>query len=460
MDDAALDQRFGWRCLLPLHECRTVRLHGFTPEERDFLTRALHPIETADENDDACLWLIRGESDLETADGRERYDNARIVAVLARRRHAGGWRRCLRRTFPALHEYALFPASNPRVVVPLTSDGNTLTGLGLYRSGRPAGRAATRIAGIASRFHFYSPLRGHVLLIASQDPDSTQRSAASSLISAHVGSHAPSHAVYLGTTLGNRKTIVLPLTQSDPDTIAKIGATEPATASLAREAFVLEELARSGLGSNIPTVRALVPRDSSLALLQEYRKRLRAPKQVFEASVVRFLADLSTLGRHGKPLAPFVHELVASTTLATNGRAADATRSLIQQLEAIADSGAQVHVHHTHGDFTPWNCFWTGKGLFVFDWEESRPDGLALADAFNYMVMPAVLVGARFRTAETLTKAVRFGEDVAMAAGLHGAKTETYFALWLVDRFVRVRHARTEMRHRLARLMEALDANW
>jgi hypothetical protein len=62
---------------------------------------------------------------------------------------------------------------------------------------------------------------------------------------------------------------------------------------------------------------------------------------------------------------------------------------------ALSGSFAEKPVvcHRTHGDFAPWNIKVRARSLFVYDWEDSLPDGLALTDAFHFLYRQASLIG-------------------------------------------------------------------
>jgi hypothetical protein len=75
-------------------------------------------------------------------------------------------------------------------------------------------------------------------------------------------------------------------------------------------------------------------------------------------------------------------------------------------------------------------------GLFVYDWEESRPDALAFADAFRYVTAPALALqgpdGADPR--RVVAACLSFGEEVAFAGGLDARAVAVHLALFCVER--------------------------
>jgi hypothetical protein len=408
--------------------------------------------------DDADVWLIDGDTSPRVT--RSILENAQVVAVVARGFRARGWRVSLRRAFPALREYALVPASKPQLVVPLTSSRHVVSALRLYRPGRSLARAAICLAGAAARLHVRFPLRRHVLLIASRSVETMPAGAISTKMLCHFGAQTLEFALYLGTTFANRKTVILPLPDCDPNIIVKIGATTSAVDFLRNEALILQELEQSSLASWTPRVQALVSADGSFALFEEYRVRLRASKATLRTGVVQFLAGLSTLNRDTRPLASLLGEVRSLGATTASDQAAGPFGLLVSRLDALAKTNADFYVHRNHGDFTPWNCFWTRQGLFVFDWEESRQHDIALSDAFRYVVIPAILVGRRFHPKTTLEEAIHLGIRVADQAGLHDLDVNAYLALWLVDRVTRLSRPLPTMRGRYTQLMVALQEQW
>jgi hypothetical protein len=56
---------------------------------------------------------------------------------------------------------------------------------------------------------------------------------------------------------------------------------------------------------------------------------------------------------------------------------------------------SSIPMSRAHRDFSPWNCRVGNSGLFVFDWEFSRPSMPPLYDLFHYTSGPSALLGRR-----------------------------------------------------------------
>jgi hypothetical protein len=163
---------------------------------------------------------------------------------------------------------------------------------------------------------------------------------------------------------------------------------------------------------------------------------------------------LSKLYRSNRPLASVLEpsNLLTSSEVAAAGQAAYAV--VRDRLDALAAKGAVVWGHRSHGDFAPWNCTWTAKGFFVFDWEESREWDVALGDAFYFVVAPAVHIARSPNPQAVESTALALAGDVAKEAGPPIGDIRIYWALWLLQRMGR------QPAPLYGRLLERLAASW
>jgi hypothetical protein len=110
--------------------------------------------------------------------------------------------------------------------------------------------------------------------------------------------------------------------------------------------------------------------------------------------------------------------------------------------DVLSDKFASVPVvcHRTHGDFVPWNIRKSNGRLFVFDWEDSLPDGLALTDIFHFLYNQAYLVGP-WPGARNLTFSMaNSARSLAALVGLNELFTkqsiEVVFTVWMVQTYL------------------------
>jgi hypothetical protein len=434
MADATLDYQFGWRWLLPVAAGGRIRLYGFTSEEERFWRGALPALDWTADGDRADVLLVEGMRCMSQAmPSRTSIRDAQVVCMLVRRSQVRHWRTVLHESFPQVREYGLLPSGNPRVVVPLSSTRHATAALSLHRPGRWVARFGLMLARMLAVIGNFELLRGCVLLIATRSPEFIPNGAVQAELPARFGQQAMDYALYLGTPDENRKTVVLPLGDSSPRTIHKVASTPTARAALNNEASALSALSHSPLSTYVPRLDGLVSSDAAVTLYQEYRPRLHIGQRKLDAAVVAFLGRLMLLGRKSMPLSELLASLPADSNVSLPIEVDVACRALRERLQLLAVSGAEVWVHRTHGDFAPWNCAWTDQGLFVFDWEESREQGLALGDAFYYAIAPALLVQPNANAAKTLDTSLRLADRVVEASGVE-LVSRVYLAFWLLGR--------------------------
>jgi|GEM_PF-2278495 len=450
---SGLDFRYGWRWLLPLVAGQSVGLYGFSREEELFWNDVVMTAGLVGHVDNAEVLLVN-------ADGVAKYgspviadiDIAQVVCVVASGQLARRWRRVLRAKFSQLKEYSLLPAANPRIVVPLDSSRHAASGLSLHRPGRWTVRLGLLAARALVKVGCFGLLRRRVLLIATRAPDSLPLGALQAEFYKRYHHQGMDFALYLGTADDNRKTVVLPVGPSVPQIILKIAATPRARASLTNEAAALVALAQSPLAMCVPQLSGLVASGSTLNLYQEFRQRRFVGKRRMGAAVVHFLAQLSQVDRELAPLSELLAKLPLLPLVDELDGYAVAYCAVRRQLEALAASGAKLWVHRAHGDFSPWNCAWSDHGIFVFDWEESRRQSLALGDAFSYVISPAHLIQRKANAHTILSDTLSLAERVVHAGGLAGLDARDYLALWLLHRDC---HARL-----YGDLLVLLERNW
>lgn len=432
MSTPLLDLRFGWRWMLPALTSGGLRLYGFSTEEVEFWRQAWLSAGLDDKSGVAYVLMVDAEH-CGAQDGPRREDLsvARLVCVLASRRQARYWRSTLRDAFPRVCEYGLLPVTNPRLVVPLSSCSRAAQALSLHWPGRWMARAVVLAARLLARIGSLALLRGRVLLIATRSKTVLPSGVLQAGLTLSGDAHLFDYALYLGTPDDNRKTVVLPLGPSAPGTILKVAQTPRARASLDNEAGALAVLSRSALATSVPSFIDRVVSGQVITLHQEFRPRRWASQERMHYAVVEFLVKLALLERRSAPLLSLLPSVSPADRCAIPEAVSRACRVVRERLQVLAESGAEIWQHRTHGDFAPWNCAWTAQGLFVFDWEESREQGLALGDAFYYVIAPALLVQRNLSAAKTLEAALSMASRVAEASGGQ-LDSRVYLALWLL----------------------------
>lgn len=463
-----LDYRFGWRWLLPYAPGQKLFLGGFDKAEQAFWYGAVVSAKWVQEPKQAVGWIIN-------IDG---VSSGELEELIATHLSAVQWvvfagpgkavrrlRRRLAFKFSAIREYGLLPATNPRLVIPFHKTRHTLLALALHRPGRWTARLVVWLAAMLARFGVYFPLRHRVLLVASHTPSLQPIGALLAGVSDYLSGEGLDFALYLGTPDDNRKTVVLPLKRVTPAVLIKIGESIQARQALLNEANALaflgnpspqassfsqvafgrrESNGQSGsvvltdhlhnhpLAGQVPQMMGLVENGHGVALYQEYRARLKVRSIVLTDAVVDFLAQLSTIDRRSRPLQQVLDKLTFAGYCDLAGGEESSICSIWRWLQRRSEEGAVVHEHRCHGDCAPWNCSWTAQGLFVFDWEESKPQALAFGDAFYFVLAPALHVVGKKNHADLMQKALSLAEQVAKLSGMSRANVRVHFALWLL----------------------------
>lgn len=429
--DALLDFRFGWRYLLP--NLNVVRCVGLSAEERCWWDALTATTAKTGLRDSGCLVNLDRAGCL----AREEIGRMQVGWVCAW--GSGADVRRLRGSlhgFESVREYALLPGANPRIVVPLSSCARAVWGLRLHRPGRLLARFGTKIAEVLATLGNCSLLRNRVLIIAARGES------LANCIATTLGGRVPGlngdvdWALYLGNPQGSRKTVLLPITDSEPASILKSAEGVEARADLWREARVLESLSRTRIGHQVPRVIALGHQRGVLLLAQEYRSRRVARPGAMTSAVIDFLVDLANIAPESVSLRAW------SEGIRRDGRNRPFEAAAVLWDKAVLALGGldgRVWVHTSHGDFAPWNCNWSNRGLFVFDWELSATDNLALHDCFYYIVAPFLHVSEKPDAARVVDEALRFAcRVISRLSFVRGASDDTvgiaraYLSLWLM----------------------------
>jgi len=445
LSSALLDYRFGWRWLLPDLTGNRVVSHGLCEDEQQWWaqTQSLTLVPNQAENFDGYLIAL----DLAAPDAIAIQMNSATPRWLC----AWGSGASVSRLRSSLHgfgsirEYALLPAGKPRVVVPLSSPQKVVAGLRLHQPGRWLARVGLLVARGFARLGYYELLRRRVLLIATRENEAVPQGAVQAGMNASIAGGRADYALYLGTPDDNRKTVVLPLGDAPPSVILKVAETLKSRIALKNEARALTAMGMTSLADQVPKLIGLKETGVRLTLAQEFRQRHSIGQTRMSEAVVNFLAGLAEIDRKQVALADLLRVEEGAGRMITkinlSSMTENAALKLRSRLVTLANEGKQIWLHRCHGDFAPWNCAWTYRGLFVFDWEESRERGLALGDAFYYVLSPFVHVKKNLDSGKALAMAVEFAVDVSTrsdfctgSASHCETEARVYLALWLLGR--------------------------
>lgn len=452
MASIVLDYHFGWRWLLPAVDGDRIFCVGLTADEKQWWAQMQLPWVITDKDDHADGLLV----------ALDRVDTESIVdhtnSVLPHWVCAYGFGeevsqfRSKLRGFAIVREYALLPGSNPRVVVPLSSPRSVERGLRLHRPGRWMVRLGLLVARGLARLGYYGLLRRRVLLVASRESVAMPQGLVQGDLPVLIPSTPSDFVLYLGTADDNRKTVVLPLADTPPMVILKVAESTKACKALENESQALIAMSQTSLAERVPKLIGLKKTSGGLTLMQEYREQRSISQSHLNAAVKDFLVGMSGIGCEQVPIEEWfpIYQDHVFAELTAEVRAAAVI--LRKRLEDFAENDGLVWVHRCHGDLAPWNCAWSDKGLFVFDWEESREKDLGFGDAFYYSISPYVHVHKEPDVKKVLVKTLHFAGDMASQSGLDKVDVRVYLALWLI--------ARVNLANLYGELLVFLERDW
>lgn len=422
-----LDYYFGWRWLFPLQTKGDICLLGFDEEESSFWKSNLTPTTITNNPDQAATWIVNADSlDSTTMPNCSVSEKVSTICVVGSGSKINNWRSDLKKSsFVDSHEYSLLPHANPRVVVPLGSRNHALQGLSLHRPGRRIAQLGILLARFLVVIGVYAPLRRRVLLIASKIPDSVPVGALQARVPEHISIKVLNYTLYLGTPDYNRKTVVLPLGEGIPDTILKSGSSPLALLALLNENLALSAMQETPLCGNVPSLKGVVNDQYGITLYQEYRVRIPRNFKALKPNILEFLSGLSRIDRRERPLNEYLESKIDLDSIPA---------PIKNWLVSRAQQGKAFCEHRGHGDFAPWNVAWSSKGLFVYDWEESRSDMPAFWDCFYYVAAPALRIQKQPDPASIATKCIDFAEQIASVSELEHLDVTCHFVLWCLNR--------------------------
>jgi Phosphotransferase enzyme family len=200
----------------------------------------------------------------------------------------------------------------------------------------------------------------------------------------------PAAAVYLGTPGRSRKAVMHLLDSASGvcQAVLKVPMNDAARSAILREADVLVSLATEGF--------AFAPR-----LLALDRDRAISSQTVIPGThgsrrlLPEYLQLLRSLRLPGQVTSIVEHAATLQEQLLWSARSDHDLATLTASLSQLCDADP-MPAFWVHGDFAPWNIKHRSDGLLaLLDWEDARPGGLPLQDAFHFLHNQDYLFGRR-----------------------------------------------------------------
>ena len=298
----------------------------------------------------------------------------------------------------SVEQYAVLPPQSPRLFFSTATGRLTAKGLGFHAPGSIRARWGLRLAGFAGRIGCRRHLHRLAITMASRHELKKRPGSLPSLISEHLAYPIEDLVVYAGSDSPRRKITALAVAPRDrADVVVKIADTKLGAEAIRQEADALLALSTSPLAPQVPTL---------IGERMEwggYSLRIQSNVGSAHGNQVPVLTDqhfafLSAMGRIGRRSLPLSETRVwQDTTSLIHSTGPSALPAPLHEAAIRLNSDSlirrRVVCHRTHGDFAPWNMRTTSGSLFVLDWEDSRPDGLAFCDLLHFVYRQAAVVG-------------------------------------------------------------------
>lgn len=399
-DPARLDERsVSWKILLPVGPESRILAMGFGDGGLAGLTRSSGKVDTepaeclqydviiiGDKIDhgsyDLCDLICRVKSDGIVVNTTGKHIDKQL-------NHAG---------FRNFRHYAALPAGKPRLFIPLASRKSRARGLAFHSPGSFKARISLAVAQavncLGMRFH----LMKHTISLYARSQKAFENNGLLQRISEHLGYPIIDLVIFGGSESPRRKITALAVTGGQgKDVVVKIADTELGAEAIKQESQALQMIAASELSGQAPKLIAEGQWCGYYVQLQE--KAIGNSRRQIDRlteSHLEFLSKLAMIERKVLPLKETrIWQNVKALAGATSSKAMPQSIRIALE-KALSDEFANMPVvcHRTHGDFAPWNIKVHNGKLFVYDWEDSLSDGLALTDIFHFLYRQASLVGS------------------------------------------------------------------
>lgn len=176
----------------------------------------------------------------------------------------------------------------------------------------------------------------------------------------------------------------------------KIADTQEGRKSVNHESNVLRALAKSNFVYGVPEL-LFADTWNGYGVQVQSSLPFSCAKQIMELKEqhIIFLKKISLLNRDTKILKETADwkALMSAYKSDISKKLPSHVHNIIRMLVDKKMSDVECPIHRTHGDFAPWNINVIDGKLHVFDWEESREDGLAYTDLFYFIYRQASFVG-------------------------------------------------------------------
>jgi len=336
-------------------------------------------------------------------------------------------------------QYAALPPEKPRLFIPLASRKLRSRGLAFHSPGSFKAYAGLAAAKGLNLVGIKGHLEKHIIGIHAKDRNVLTKQGLTQWLAKKLGYSIIDLVVYAGSESPRRKITALAVAdESKKDIVVKIADTEPGIQAIKQESEALRAIADSPLSGRGPKLIAEGRWNNYYVQLQE---KIISVNNKQTASVTSahldFLSQLSTIGRRVLPLKQTnARQNIENWVGETSSHALpQAVSSSVEKILSDEFADKPVICHRTHGDFAPWNIKINNGKLFVFDWEDSLPDGLALTDIFHFLYRQASLVGPWPGTESLLRDMSNVSKRFLDIADHENIEIDVMLKIWLLSEY-------------------------
>jgi len=452
-ENACLDaRRTAWKVLVPFASAAKILAMGFGGVELDSLSRCFQNIDTSPSKDSYDMLVL----------GEELNGNAAINGLIAKMKQGGllvalnikkDYKEIVNKELKCVGEYACLPSRCPRIILPLGSKGMRKYGLSFHSPGSFKKKISLWLAQGLSAIGVTAHLRKKTVSFYTHNGQLNRQGTIKEWISQRAGFPIDDVVIYTGSDSPASKTTLLGLSSDcQHKIVARVAETDIAVASLHREVKALKELASTPLSDFVPTLIDIGKLPPYEIQLQSCLPKSNGQYPKLSAAHIRFLSILSEINREDIPFCQLRAWGNVDYALKSSGH-----NSLPASLQKVItwlqgrDIQEIVTCHMIHGDFAPWNIIYRDKSIYVYDWEDSVPNGVPFEDLFHFIYRQASLVGPwpgavplfeiMINAARTLNQktAIKFNLNAAFALWCLGEyrKNPTPLLLELIGEFAR-----------------------
>jgi len=336
-----------------------------------------------------------------------------------------------------VERYAALPPKNPRVFFSLQNDWIRRKGLTFHMPGSLKGVLFVKLLLLISSTKISWSWLFNALVFVHRSSVQGGSETLLNWLNSKLEARLSELVVYAGSNSINRKLTFLAVCDQGKDYVVKLGDTTDGIVAIRKESVALNDLSLSVVSEFIPSVifeGEFI--DGAWVQVQDVSP-IRQRKQLKELTELHFsvLAKLATIETKEIFLKDCIlwNECVAKMSAINN----ETIYLLFIKMQQSILAGSTIVTHRVHGDFAPWNIQCDLNDLYIYDWEDSRPDGWVVSDLIHFIYRQAHLVGP-WLGAESLFNDIN--ENLSKLTDMTKLRVDIdqVVGLWVIFEFIRL----------------------